>query len=469
LQHEARLFVLVLMLLSRGWFADGAAVPPVSGCSTPPPDSDGIPSWYGVATDRSKGLVCRFSVNSALPDHVFHLESDPRGRYLARIAITTTAGAEVQTIPVLKHWLDAPSTVPYLRADDIDFDGYADLGLMVDFKPLDNACYKYWFFDRATGRFVEEQETPDLCNPRTDPAAREVQSLVDEGGAGTLYTRSSYRVAHRGLRLIRRESQEWREGHYQRVVREARDGTLVVVSTKVVPEAHPGPYDPAQWALVKRVSGRFGSDVGRADALLLCSKEVTGETGIGDGAHDVNLVMARGQEVLYRFKSAPPRFAEDTEMRYCTGSHLQVRDVTGDGVPEVEFEAGFQAASSDAANHHVIHYNARRRAFEDVSHPDFVSGSLTKFEWIDLEGTPVAVRATAICADDESHYSPHFYAYTAYCWNAVQGRFVRMSYSEKSRDRYDDGGPLKAELELIVPAIREATRAVCQPDLRSVH
>jgi hypothetical protein len=44
-----------------------------------------------------------------------------------------------------------------------------------------------------------------------------------------------------------------------------------------------------------------------------------------------------------------------------------------------------------------------------------------------------------------------------------------MSYSEKSRDRYDDGGPLKAELELIVPAIREATRAVCQPDLRSVH
>jgi hypothetical protein len=435
----------------------------------PPPDGDGFPNWYGVASDRRGGLVCRFSVNSALPDHVFHLESDPDGRYLARIAITTVAGTEGQTISVLKSWLDAPSTFPYLRVDDIDFDGYADLGLMVDFKPVDTACYKYWFFDRATGRFLEERDTPDLCNPRTGPAAREVQSLVDEGGAGTLYTRSSYRVEDRRLRLIRRESQEWREGHYQRVVREARDGTLVVVSTKVIGEAHPGPYDPAQWTLVKRVSGSFGPGVGRADALLLCSKEVTGETGIGEGAYDVNLVIARGQEVLYRFKSAPPRFAEDTEMRYCMGSHLQIRDVTGDGVPEVEFEAGFEAASSEAAYHHVIHYNARRRVFEDVSHADFDSGSLTRFEWIDLEGTPVAVKATAIWADGEAHYSPHFYEYAAYCWNATQGRFVRMPYSRKSRDPYDDGGPLKAELTLMLPAIRAAMRGVCEQGPRSVH
>src|SRR3954465_5806562 len=98
-----------------------------------------------------------------------------------------------------------------------------------------------------------------------------------------------------------------------------------------------GQFDQTRWELVKRISGRF-------EVLLLKSHEATGSSGLGDPMYDVDVLVRQGGAVVYEYRT-PPHGPDSAEPGYFVDDVLEVRDVTGDGVPEVVFHTGFQGVS----------------------------------------------------------------------------------------------------------------------------
>ncbi len=461
-----RIAVAVLILVSVPAIADIAR----ASCEILPftapetrGDHDGAYYWYEAAEMRG-GAECALNepdgselVLHFVPDEPLAPTSSRFNQFI-RIDVTTKDGRLLQRLDDDRRVFDSPPpSMPYLRVDDVNFDGYPDVGVFLRFEIPGNALYAYWLFDPATHRFVR-LVGPALSNPRVDAGAKAVIAESNDGGAGKLFTRTTYRVRDGRLEAIQDERQRWIDGRYVHETRNLADQEAPAKSD-LVPDDPPSGYGTLQWRVVASAIGNVVPGAKGADVALLASRDVTNLSGFDVPQYDANLVIFDGERVLYRLRADPPR--PSSGAHDCSEPNgLALRDVTGDGVPEVMFRCGQSGVSDFSRQLHVLHYDARRSRFEDVAPEDFVDTGLGAVQWRAVNGIPMALTGHAQWGDGEGHFGAHYYDYTAYCWDARAGAFT-AAYHAKS-DVKLDVVEWRHDLERRLPAIRAVARKRCR-------
>ncbi len=445
----------------------------------PGPGEDGPYYWYDAIEVRG-GAECVVAIGADGPRFVFHFVPEADGwNQFERVDVTANDGRLLQRLsarPQRPSWFEAPpASVPYLRIEDINFDGHPDVGVFVRFTIPGNALYEYWLFDPATQMFVAprapyvaawahslaEMGNPEISNPRLDVTEESIIATSHEGGGGRLYTETAYRIRDRQLQPFREERQQWIDGHYVRTIHEASETGTAVETRSPGPDRR-APYDDLEWHVLASASGNVGHG-SRSQVLLLASREVTDLSGFDQPRHDANLVIIDGKNVVYRLRDDPPRPAGDVhhDVHPCTEpSDLELRDVTGDGAAEVMFRCGTLGVSDGNRSLHIVHYDRDSHAFRDVAHEEFMNSGLSSFEWRSVDGISIAITGHGEWQEDEGHYGPHFYEYAAYCWNAAQRDFVRV-YSARSETRLDEDA-WHGDLAKRMPAVDVAARENCR-------
>src|SRR5438309_2372198 len=200
------LFVLAL-LVSVG--APGAVQASVSCTVKKAPAGSERPidavDWYGSPADVRGGVVCRGRVRRDLPERVFRFVTDDNEIQ----GVTVSGGAGTEQDLHFKDTLTVPPDGNFVRLEDIDFDGYADLGLLERYEPPGNRRWRYRQFNPATGMFRREPLALALVNPRIDRVARTIITHELDGASGRLFTHATLRWSGGTLVPVREEHRAW--------------------------------------------------------------------------------------------------------------------------------------------------------------------------------------------------------------------------------------------------------------------
>lgn len=193
-----------------------------------------------------------------------------------------------------------------------------------------------------------------------------------------------------------------------------------------------GIYDPSQWTVVKSATGNFGKSLPNAQLLLLRSIPVTGNDGIGRPLDDLG-----GADVM-----------------------LDLRDVTGDHVPEIIFHSGWRAAAARQNVVHVLQYTKDGPTrFRDIRSDSFFDSNWYGLGWLDLDGRTFAVIAEPFdppVPPDEivCQECPRFYRYLVYRWSQSDARF-ELRQTIPSTGKLHDEGPFWTNWSYIVAAVKK--------------
>jgi hypothetical protein len=123
----------------------------------------------------------------------------------------------------------------WVRTEDLNFDGYADLQMMRWWGVTGREGYCVWIFDPASGRF-KYNEAFDFGGVggfgTIDKSKKTLRVRDNERGAGSEYTLSSYKVVNNAPVLIEEEEQRCVDGQLKHTWYAAmKDGTLAETRT----------------------------------------------------------------------------------------------------------------------------------------------------------------------------------------------------------------------------------------------
>jgi hypothetical protein len=194
---------------------------------------------------------------------------------------------------------------------------------------------------------------------------------------------------------------------------------------KTLSDEPEGLYDSNQWAVVKSATASFGKTLPNASVVLLKSVEATGSSGSGESLYSVNLVVSAQGRILYTFAplTVPAFDARRLQPVFYMDDLLDLRDVTGDHIPEIIFHAGFRAATDWESEVHVIQYDKAGATFRDIRADGFVESSWWRFRWLGVKGGTLAVVAEPLEPSDQPG-RPRLHRYLVYGWQAAAGRFA---------------------------------------------
>lgn len=156
-------------------------------------------------------------------------------------------GAYLQTLARGLAVEPAPEGIPELAADDIDFDGYADVRVLAAWGATGNKGYEWWLFQPGRGRFAYSRAASDVIGEyQLDRRRRTVTTHANGGRAGGVFHRSTFRFTAGRPVLVRDVDQEWLDSlsRYRRVTRVARAGRMQVESDTTFGEDDPWPDSP---------------------------------------------------------------------------------------------------------------------------------------------------------------------------------------------------------------------------------
>ena len=231
--------------------------------------------------------------------------------------------------------------------------------------------------------------------------------------------------------------------------------------------------DAHQWTVVRAANVQFGKDHPDVWVQLLKSLTPTGQDGVGRPLYSVNLVVAEAGRLLYSFapRAVPPLdtrrmdpvfYMDDRGVE--AGCPLELRDVTGDKVPEIIFHSGWAPADNSDTDTHILQYtrNGPTR-FRDIRVNDFTESNWTSFRWLDLDGHTVAIVAEpaepSTVPGAGSQSSPRFHEYRVYRWDQMKGSFVLSKTIPSTRKLHDeDEDPLRTDWAYIVAKLRNRRR-----------
>lgn len=199
----------------------GDAAPAARADST---SAQGVPSASNAEATRAGGAGDTVRIHPSLPPHGFALHPGAEPGVVDSI-IVTAAGQRVQTLVPAENLVPPDAGVERISTIDLDYDGYADLGLLGS-QAMANSRSHYWRFDPQTRRFVDVGEF-DTLTP--DSAARELTSVNRGGHGGRLWTAVRWRWAESRLVPFAEEEQvsvDPESGSYVHVVRALRNGRM---------------------------------------------------------------------------------------------------------------------------------------------------------------------------------------------------------------------------------------------------
>lgn len=194
---------------------------------------DTIPRPASPVDAAEDGVSVTHAVHPSLPHHRFTFVPAGDGAIRA-IRVRAVGAAQAHELPVSESAVgEHVAPAERMMVEDMDFDGYADLGFVTGTGATGNAWADYWRFDPAARRFVAVGTHPVF---QVDPAARQLRARNKGGHAGLLYTDETYRWIDGRPVVVRVEEQEGDESGegYVRTVRELRDGQLVETERRVL-------------------------------------------------------------------------------------------------------------------------------------------------------------------------------------------------------------------------------------------
>ncbi|EMJ65610.1 hypothetical protein LEP1GSC051_3241 [Leptospira sp. P2653] len=114
---------------------------------------------------------------------------------------------------VISQTLEVGNIDPFAKGDDffvaedVNFDGYKDIRLIVDQGATGNRWYAYWLFHPSKNRFIENEELDELVNPVFDLKTKTILTYYHLSSRE--YVNGTYKFAKNGkLIKIHEERQE---------------------------------------------------------------------------------------------------------------------------------------------------------------------------------------------------------------------------------------------------------------------
>lgn len=157
------------------------------------------PDSVSATIDITKALQASLAISGRLHDNYYDPEKInvvfPDGR---KQELTLTGNAMMW-----QEWQK-----PYLKFEDINFDGNKDLHLFDNAGATGNFWYSVWLFDARAKKFVFSEAFSDICAPKVNAGTQEIVSFNNLGGATSLYAYCDenvvvYRVEDGKLKKIR--------------------------------------------------------------------------------------------------------------------------------------------------------------------------------------------------------------------------------------------------------------------------
>jgi hypothetical protein len=215
--------------------------------------------------------------------------------------------------------------------------------------------------------------------------------------------------------------------------------------------------DKKDWVIVEIQSADFGDYVKNALIALLKSSQPKAQGGAEQPLYKVRLIIISDNRILYDSSDwpathRPPR--TDVDAAYYMGGVLDIKDVTGDSIPEVVFNSGWAFASGYVALAHVLSYipdSKRRSKFQDIADNRFYFSNRRYLKWLDMNGTVYAVVAEGL---DSKYFTicsncPRYYQYLLLRWDNTRKTFI-LTHSIQSRTMiYPDLTRIQEELDYI--------------------
>ena len=230
-------------------------------------------------------------------------------------------------------------------------------------------------------------------------------------------------------------------------------------------------FNVHQWTAVQSAVAQFGKEHPNARVQLLKSIAPTGTDGTGERLlYSVNLIVVESGRMLYSFVPlAAPQFdPQRTDLPFYmddfgvdAGCPLELRDVTGDRVPEIIFHSGWMGVSDRKTDIHVLQYTAAGPTqFRNIRGDQFFESRWWRFRWLDLDGRTVAIVAEPVERSDEPgvgcHACPKFHRYRVYRWDQEKASFVlseTIPSTGKLHDEHED--PLRTDWAYIVAKLKK--------------
>jgi uncharacterized protein len=125
----------------------------------------------------------------------------------------------------------------YFQAEDINFDGYNDVKLLIMWGATGNLIYDYYIFDPTTEKFAFSKPVSDLLNPVPNPTSKELEVYWNGGMAGNVYTRQRFKYEGQKPVLIWQEDQDWDKGKkaFIKTVKERKNNEMTITETQEIP------------------------------------------------------------------------------------------------------------------------------------------------------------------------------------------------------------------------------------------
>ena len=203
--------------------------------------------WPRVSTaqdmtqDLSGGASFTYQIASNLPLFTFKIIPELRDADRYGNAQSTVRAIEVFRVNAAKPFqrlegcdLSAMEPPPkdngWFLAQDVNFDGYADIFLMTWWGATGNQGGCVWLYNPATGRFGYSKEFSDLPGFTLEPEKKTILTFSNGGMAGLVYDTERFRVQDNKPILIWHEHQDWDSNtkQFECVTEERKDGRMVI-------------------------------------------------------------------------------------------------------------------------------------------------------------------------------------------------------------------------------------------------
>ena len=220
-------------------------------------------------------------------------------------------------------------------------------------------------------------------------------------------------------------------------------------------------YDWSSWTIVKQKTANFrAGSRPSANVILLKSVNKTGDGGGGQPLNDVNLVIVQGGQLVYEYVKRGLQASKDDPTRFYVDDYLELRDVTGDGVPQVLFHTWFPGMSDHLMLEHVLRWKDSDSAFTDIAPEPFSSSGTHGLRWFTFAGRPAVVVADRdwnpeTPADERCHYCPSPFQYDVYQWSKRASAFIVYRHLEGEKAYTEAGEALTGDWAMIQGSDRQ--------------
>jgi hypothetical protein len=163
-------------------------------------------TWYNA--QRTKNLSFS-ATRKAMPDWGFKLtyESNNDAIQVTQIAVVDAQGNTLQTLDGFESQF-APNADIWIYREDLNFDGYPDLGIP-EMSGTVNAIYIFWLFDPASSQFMRVQQESLPSYTSIDYVNQELINFVR--GSATSYVTTHYGFKDGGFYEKSEETKDYSE------------------------------------------------------------------------------------------------------------------------------------------------------------------------------------------------------------------------------------------------------------------